>query len=228
MTDESNTQAVELAVAKAILELEIEKASLIAEVRSMELERQRMEVRYREKLITELGKKDEMVRQKEEEIDRYKNLRISSIHKTDIGKELEEFCENEFLKVRPFLSHATFEKDTVVIGGSKGDYIYREYDREGSEVLTIMVECKNQYFFDVVVAKNRQYLSKLDKDRNNKGCEYAVLVSTLEPDSSLYNRGIVDMSHLFPKMLVVRPQFFTVAIALLRFAAVESLERKKS
>lgn len=216
-----NNLGLELAVAKATLELEKEKASLTAQIKSMELERQQMVTRYKEKLITELGKKDQVIRQREEEIERYKSLRISSIHKTDIGRQLEEYCEDEFAKIKPFLSNATFEKDVVTVKGSKGDYIYREYDSKGAEMLSIMFECKNQYLFDVVTTRNKNHFQKLDKDRKSKECQYAVLVSTLEPDSSLYNRGIVDVSYLYPKMLVVRPQFFTVAIAILRFAALE-------
>jgi len=144
-----------------------------------------------------------------------------------IGETLELHCENEFNKLRPTaFPKAYFEKDNDAKSGSKGDYIYREIDESGNEIISIMFEMKNENDSTATKSKNEDFLKELDKDRTEKGCEYAVLVSLLEPDSELYNTGIVDVFHRYPKMYVVRPQFFIPIITLLRNAAMNSLQYK--
>jgi hypothetical protein len=222
----SRAQAVELAVTKATANLEKEKLSLEAELRHKDLERQQVEARHKERLVVEIGAKDQIIRHKEEELVRYKNLRSTLTH-AGIGEELEQHCEDEFVKISSLFPHATFEKDTEIIKGSKGDYIYREYCSEGTEIMSILFEMKSQVDIDVNKTRNQTYFEKLDRDRTNKGCEWAVLVSMLEPKSDLYNQGIVDVSHLHSKMLVIRPQFFILIITLLRSSAMKSLDYKR-
>jgi hypothetical protein len=140
---------------------------------------------------------------------------------------LEQHCEIEFNRLRATaFQKAYFEKDNDAKGGSKGDYIFRDMDDAGTEIVSIMFEMKNENDATATKKKNEEFLKELDKDRNEKGCEYAVLVSLLEPDSELYNTGIVDVSHRYPKMYVVRPQFFIPIITLLRNAAMNSLKYK--
>lgn len=144
-----------------------------------------------------------------------------------IGETLEQHCETEFNRLRATgFQNAYFEKDNDARSGSKGDYIYRETDEAGNEVISIMFEMKNEGDETATKHKNEDFLRELDKDRTEKKCEYAVLVSLLESDSELYNTGIVDMSHKFPKMYVIRPQFFIPIITLLRNAALNSLKYK--
>ena len=138
-----------------------------------------------------------------------------------------QHCETEFNRIRSTaFPKAYFEKDNEAKGGSKGDYIFRDSDEAGTEILSIMFEMKNESDATATKKKNEEFLKELDKDRTEKGCEYAVLVSLLEPDSELYNTGIVDVSHRYPKMYVVRPQFFIPIITLLRNAAMNSLQYK--
>ena len=144
-----------------------------------------------------------------------------------VGETLEQHCEIEFNRIRAAgFPNAHFEKDNDARGGSKGDYIFRESDESGTEFTSIMFEMKNELDATATKKKNEDFLKELDKDRNEKGCEYAVLVSLLEPESELYNGGIVDVSHRFPKMYVVRPQFFVPIVTLLRNAALSSLAYK--
>jgi hypothetical protein len=144
-----------------------------------------------------------------------------------VGETLEQHCETEFNRLRATaFQSAYFEKDNDVRTGSKGDYIFRDADDAGTEIVSIMFEMKNEHDETASKKKNEDFLKELDKDRNEKSCEYAVLVSLLEPDSELYNTGIVDVSHRFPKMYVVRPQFFIPIITLLRNAALNSLKYK--
>ena len=144
-----------------------------------------------------------------------------------IGETLEQHCETEFNKIRATaFPYAYFEKDNDARSGSKGDYIYRELDQAGNEVVSIMFEMKNEGDETATKKKNEDFLRELDKDRNEKKCEYAVLVSLLEIDNELYNQGIVDVSHRFEKMYVVRPQFFIPIITLLRNAAMNSMKYK--
>jgi hypothetical protein len=144
-----------------------------------------------------------------------------------VGETLEQHCEIEFNKLRPTaFKNAYFEKDNDASGGTKGDYIYREEDEEDNEIISIMFDMKNEGDETATKKKNEDFLAKLNEDRKKKGCEYAVLVSLLESDSELYNSGIVDMSHKYPKMYVVRPQFFIPIISVLRNAALNSLKYK--
>jgi len=144
-----------------------------------------------------------------------------------VGETLEQHCEVQFNQIRATaFPKAFFEKDNDARFGSKGDYIYRESDKEGNEIISIMFEMKNEQDGTTTKKKNEDFLKELDKDRNEKGCEYAVLVSMLESESELYNSGIVDVSHRYPKMYVIRPQFFIPMITVLRNAAMNSLEYK--
>ena len=144
-----------------------------------------------------------------------------------VGETLEQHCETEFNRIRATaFPKAYFEKDNDASMGSKGDYIFKEADEAGTEIVSIMFEMKNENDATKTKKKNEDFLKELDKDRTEKGCEYAVLVSMLEPESELYNTGIVDVSHRHPKMYVIRPQFFIPIITLLRNAALSSLEYK--
>ena len=144
-----------------------------------------------------------------------------------VGETLEQHCQIEFNRIRATaFPHAYFEKDNDASGGSKGDYIFRDSDESGTEIVSVMFEMKNENETTATKKKNEDFLAELDKDRNQKGCEYAILVSLLEPENELYNSGIVDVSYKFPKMYVVRPQFFIPIITLLRNAAMNSLKYK--
>lgn len=167
------------------------------------------------------------IRFKEEEIERLKDYKLKLSTKM-VGESLEQHCETEFNRLRATgFQKAYFEKDNDAKSGSKGDYIYRDYDFDGGEFISIMFEMKNETDTTSTKKKNTDFLKELDKDRKEKNCEYAVLVSLLEPENELYNTGIVDMSHHFEKMYVVRPQFFIPIITLLRNAALNSLQYKK-
>lgn len=170
---------------------------------------------------------EEKLRFKDEEIARYKDFK-SKLSTKMVGESLEQHCEIEFNQLRATgFKNAYFEKDNDAKTGSKGDYIYRDKDTEGIEFISIMFEMKNEMDTTSTKKKNEDFLKELDKDRREKNCEYAVLVSLLEPESELYNAGIVDMSHRYPKMYVIRPQFFIPIITLLRNAAGNSLEYKR-
>jgi hypothetical protein len=163
---------------------------------------------------------------KEEEIDRLKDYKQKLSTKM-IGETLEQHCENEFNKLRATaFQNAHFEKDNDASGGTKGDYIYKETDAEGNEIISVMFEMKNENDHTATKKKNEDFFAKLDKDRKDKGCEYAVLVSLLESDSEFYNTGIVDVSYKFEKMFVIRPQFFIPIITLLRNAGMKALQYK--
>ena len=170
---------------------------------------------------------EEKLRFKDEEIARYKDFK-SKLSTKMVGESLEQHCEIEFNQLRATgFKNAYFEKDNDAKTGSKGDYIYRDKDAEGIEFISIMFEMKNEMDTTSTKKKNEDFLKELDKDRREKNCEYAILVSLLEPESELYNAGIVDMSHRYPKMYVIRPQFFIPIITLLRNAAGNSLEYKR-
>ncbi len=161
---------------------------------------------------------------KDEEISRLKDYKLKLSTKM-VGESLEQHCEIEFNRLRATgFQKAYFDKDNDAKSGSKGDYIYRDFDQNGGEFISIMFEMKNEMDTTSTKKKNSDFLKELDKDRREKNCEYAVLVSLLEPENELYNTGIVDMSHCYPKMYVVRPQFFIPIITLLRNAALNSLE----
>jgi hypothetical protein len=144
-----------------------------------------------------------------------------------VGETLEQHCETEFNRIRATaFPRAYFEKDNDARSGSKGDFIFRDVDEAGAEIVSIMFEMKNESDLTTTKSKNEDFLKELDKDRNEKGCEYAVMVSLLEPDNEFYNTGIVDMFHRYPKMYIVRPQFFIPIITLLRNAAMTSMKYK--
>lgn len=164
---------------------------------------------------------------KDEEVQFYKDFKAKQSTKM-IGESLERFCEDEFNKIRAAgFPNAYFEKDNDASSGTKGDYIFREADEDGIEIVSIMFEMKNEADETATKHKNENFFEKLDKDRKEKKCEYAVLVSMLESDSEYYNTGIVDVSHRFEKMYVIRPQFFIPVITMLRNASMKSLEAKK-
>ena len=166
-----------------------------------------------------VSKKDAELKLMEEEIEKYKDFKLKLSTKM-VGETLEEHCEIEFNKIRATgFQRAYFEKDNKVVEGSKGDYIFKDFDEEGNEFVSIMFEMKNESEETERKKKNEDFLKELDKDRTAKGCEYAVLVSVLEADNELYNSGIVDVSHLYPKMYVVRPTFFIPILTLIRNAA---------
>ena len=170
---------------------------------------------------------DAQLKNKDEQIEYYKDFKAKQSTKM-IGESLEMHCYTEFNKLRSTgFKNAYFEKDNDARTGSKGDFIFRDYDDEGTEIISIMFEMKNEADTTATKHKNEDFFKELDKDRNQKNCEYAVLVSLLEADNELYNEGIVDVSHKYEKMYVIRPQFFIPMITLLRNAALHSLQYKK-
>ena len=169
---------------------------------------------------------EEKIKNKDEQIAYYKDFKARQSTKM-IGESLEQHCNNEFNKIRPIFKNVYFEKDNDARTGSKGDFIFRESDDDGTEVISIMFEMKNEADETASKHKNEDFFKELDKDRREKNCEYAVLVSLLEIDNDYYNTGIVDVSHKYPKMYVIRPQFFIPIITLLRGAAINSLSYKK-
>ena len=169
---------------------------------------------------------EEKIKNKDEQIAYYKDFKARQSTKM-IGESLEQHCNNEFNRIRPIFKNVYFEKDNDARTGYKGDFIFRESDDDGTEVISIMFEMKNEADETASKHKNEDFFKELDKDRREKNCEYAVLVSLLEIDNDYYNTGIVDVSHKYPKMYVIRPQFFIPIITLLRGAAMNSLSYKK-
>ena len=197
------------------------KEAQIAELKS-EIDRERLTAQLKAKSVEDQHKLE--LSQKDEQIAYYRDFKARQSTKM-IGESLEMHCMTEFNKIRALaFQRATFEKDNDARTGSKGDFIYREATPEGVEVISIMFEMKNEMDTTATKHKNEDFFKELDKDRREKGCEYAVLVSLLESDSDLYNGGIVDVSHRYEKMYVIRPQFFIPMITLLRNAALSSLE----
>ena len=183
----------------------------------------RMEAEHKSDLADALATKDTLLQFKEEEIERLKDMKARLSTKM-LGETLEQHCEIAFNKIRAAaFPRAYFEKDNDASGGTKGDYIFRECDENGVEIVSIMFEMKNEADDSTHTKKNEDHFKKLDKDRREKGCEYAVLVSLLEPDNEFYNEGIVDVSFRYEKMYVVRPQFFIPIITVLRNAALNSM-----
>ncbi len=169
---------------------------------------------------------EDKIKSKDEQILYYKDFKARQSTKM-IGESLEVHCNNEFNKLRPLFKNVYFEKDNDSKTGSKGDFIFRETDEDGTPIISIMFEMKNEADETATKHKNEDFFKELDKDRKEKNCEYAVLVSLLEIDNDLYNTGIVDVSHKYPKMYVIRPQFFIPLITLLRGAALNALGYKK-
>jgi hypothetical protein len=216
----------QLSVSEAVKMIEKERDSLVNEIKNKETEKQLMEKSLIEKYNAEIKTKEDIIKLKDEEIEFRKDMKQKLSTKM-LGETLELHCEIEFNKIRSIaFQKAYFEKDNDSKTGSKGDYIYRENDDEGNEIISIMFEMKNEGDETATKKRNEDFLKELDKDRNEKKCEYAVLVSMLETDSELYSTGIVDVSHKFEKMYVVRPQFFIPIITLLRNAAMNSLKYK--
>jgi hypothetical protein len=215
-----------LSVAEAIKAIEKERDDLANDVRNKEMEKQLLEKSLKEKYSSELKTKDDIIKLKDEEIALRKDLKLKLSTKM-IGQSLEQHCEVEFNRLRATgFQNAYFEKDNDSKSGSKGDYIYREKDDAGNEIISIMFEMKNEGDETSTKKKNEDFLRELDKDRTEKKCEYAVLVSLLEAENELYNSGIVDVSHKYPRMYVVRPQFFIPIITLLRNAAMNTMKYK--
>ena len=228
MRSKINSAEVEkkLSVSEAIKTVEKERDELANALKNKEIEKQLFEKSLNEKFLIELKTKDDIIKLKDEEIVLRKDMKLKLSTKM-IGETLENHCEAEFNKLRSTaFQNAYFEKDNDSRGGNKGDFIYRETDEAGNEIISIMFEMKNENDETATKKKNEDFFAKLDKDRNEKKCEYAVLVSLLEADNELYNTGIVDVSYRHKKMYVVRPQFFIPIITLLRNAAMNSMEYK--
>ncbi len=208
-----------LAITEALSSVEKERDDLKSSLERATLEKQLAEKSLKDKYETQIKDRDDA-------IERLRDMKVRLSTKM-IGETLEQHCETEFNRIRATaFPRAYFEKDNDARTGSKGDYIFRDSDEAGTEIVSIMFEMKNESDFTATKQRNEDFLKELDKDRNEKGCEYAVLVSLLEPDSELYNTGIVDVFHRYPKMYVVRPQFFIPIITLLRNAAMNSLKYK--
>ena len=217
-----------LEVQEAKKELEIEKAisekdkkinSLSSDIEIINKEYALKEKNIKESYETKLKDKDEQIAY-------YKDFKAKQSTKM-IGESLEQHCSNSFNRLRPLFKNAYFEKDNDARSGSKGDFIFRDYDEDGNEIVSIMFEMKNEGDETATKHKNEHFFKELDKDRCEKKCEYAVLVSLLEADNELYNDGIVDVSHLYDKMYVIRPQFFMPLITLIRNLSSKSLEYRK-
>lgn len=219
-----------LAIIEATRSIEKERDDLIHKIQNKEIEIELREKSLAENHEKELRNKEDFfakeIKSKDEMIEYYKDLKLKMSTKM-LGETLEQHCEIEFNKLRATaFQNAYFEKDNDAKTGSKGDYIYRENDSEWNELVSIMFEMKNEGDTTATKKKNEDFFKELDKDRNEKKCEYAILVSLLESDSEYYNSGIVDVSHKYPKMYVIRPQFFIPMITLLRNAATNSLKYK--
>jgi hypothetical protein len=206
-------------VNEAITKLEKENSSLTNSIEKMRLEKSINEKVIEEKFKSKIDERDLTIKE-------LRDMK-SKLSTKMVGETLEIHCETQFnLNRATAFQNSYFEKDNDVSTGSKGDYIFREFDNNNIEIVSIMFEMKNESISGTNKRKNVEFLKELDKDRREKSCEYAVLVSLLEPESELYNAGIVDVSHRFPKMFVIRPQFFLPIISLLRNASMEALKYK--
>jgi hypothetical protein len=215
-----------LSVSEAIKSIEKERNDLANKLENKETEIQLREKTLNEKFSADLKTKEDIIKMKDDEIALRKDMKLKLSTKM-IGETLEQHCEIEFNKLRATgFQKAYFEKDNNASSGSKGDYIYKETDEVGNEIISIMFEMKNEGDETATKKKNEDFLKELDKDRIEKKCEYAVLVSLLEADNELYNAGIIDVSYKYNKMYVVRPQFFIPIITLLRNAAMNSMKYK--
>jgi len=215
-----------LTVTEAVQKIVKERDELANNLKNKETEKQLLEKSLKEKFFAELKTKDDIIKMKDDEISLRKDMKLKLSTKM-IGETLEQHCETEFNKLRATaFQKAYFEKDNDAKSGSKGDYIYKETDEAGNEIISIMFEMKNEGDETATKKRNEDFFKELDKDRTEKNCEYAILVSLLEAESELYNSGIVDVSYKYNKMYVVRPQFFIPIITLLRNAAMNSLKYK--
>ena len=219
---------------QAKLEKLLREKEIINAINLIEKEKTELKLSI-EKIKQEKFKNEKAIENRYLEIIKERDLKISDLRDMHLklstkmqGETLEKHCENEFNKLRSTgFQTSIFEKDNDISTGSKGDYIFREFDNENIEIISIMFEMKNENFSTNNKRRNEDFFKELDKDRNEKSCEYAVLVSLLEQDSDLYNSGIVDVSHRYPKMYVIRPQFFIPIISLLRNASLKSLKYKR-
>lgn len=234
-TEEIKQKEIEITKLKGEIQLKnTEKELALKEItnnkdKEIEALNTKIETNKNEYLIKEQSLKEkyeEKIKDKDEQIAYYKDFKARQSTKM-IGESLEQHCNNEFNKIRPLFKNVYFEKDNDARTGSKGDFIFREEDLDGTEIISIMFEMKNEADMTATKHKNEDFFKELDKDRKEKNCEYAVLVSLLEIDNEYYNNGIVDVSHKFEKMYVIRPQFFIPLITLLRGAALNSLKYKK-
>ena len=212
--------SIKSTVMEAVNLVEKERDQLKAKLESASLEKQNAENALRDKYKTQ-------IRDRDDAIERLKDMKAKLSTKM-VGESLEQHCEIEFNKLRSTaFPKAYFAKDNDASSGSKGDYVFKDFDESGTEIVSIMFEMKNENETTATKSKNEDFLKELDKDRNQKGCEFAVLVSLLEQDNELYNTGIVDVFHRYPKMYVIRPQFFIPMITLLRNASMKSLDFKR-
>ena len=220
-------QKQESTLKDARIAVERERDELRAQVVREQEALARIEAEHKATLAEKLAAKDELIADREREILRIQDMKAQLSTKM-LGESLEQHCEIEFNRLRPTaFPHAYFEKDNEVIEGTKGDFVFRDFDEEGNEIISIMFEMKNEADDSVNRKTNESHFKKLDADRKKKNCEYAVLVSLLEPENELYNAGITDVSYRFEKMYVIRPQFFIPIITLLRNAALSSLQYRK-
>jgi hypothetical protein len=204
----------------------LERNELATQLRLKESEQELATNSIKEQHTTQMNAMKEIIRMKEEEVKKYADMKAKLSTKM-VGETLEKHCEVEFERLRSTaFSKASFGKDNDASSGSKGDYIFREKDEKGIELVSIMFEMKNESDEGNSKKKNEEFYKKLDKDRIEKNCEYAVLVSLLEPEDEIFNAGIVDVSHKFPKMFVIRPQFFIPIISLLRNASMGAMQYK--
>ena len=218
----------EIELNKKEKDIEINKEKQQLETKIQEL-KNNLELSKNEYIIKEnnlKGSYEEKLKTKDEQISYYKDFKAKQSTKM-IGESLEQHCYNEFNKLRPLFKNAYFEKDNDATTGSKGDFIFKDFDEDGNEIVSIMFEMKNEADQTQTKHKNEDFLKELNKDRQEKKCEYAVLVSLLEIDNDYYNEGIVDVSHIYEKMYVIRPQFFIPLITLIRNLSQKSLEYRK-
>ena len=216
---ESNALHQKLAIKEALEVVQKERDILQNNFLQLELQKKLVEQSLKERYETQIKDRDDA-------IDRLRDMKAKLSTKM-VGETLEQHCETEFNRLRATaFNKAYFEKDNDAKSGSKGDYIFRDTDTDNNEIVSIMFEMKNESDTTAAKKRNEDFLKELDKDRSEKGCEYAVLVSLLEPESELYNSGIVDVFHRYPKMYVIRPQFFIPMITLLRNAAMNSMQYK--
>ena len=216
----------QLELSNAVKSVEKERDQLLNNLNTKDTEMELKEKSLKEDFIRELEHVAKDLQLKDQEIERLKDFKQKLSTKM-IGETLEQHCETEFNKLRATaFQNAYFEKDNDLSEGTKGDYVFKESDHNGNEIISIMFEMKNEGDETATKKKNEDFFAKLDKDRRDKGCEYAVLVSLLESDNEFYNTGIVDVSHKYKKMYVIRPQFFISMISLLRNAGMKSLKYK--
>jgi len=216
---ESNELHQKLAIKEALEVVQKERDTLQNNFQQLELQKKLVEQSLKERYETQIKDRDDA-------IERLRDMKRKLSTKM-VGETLEQHCETEFNRLRATaFNRAYFEKDNDAKSGSKGDYIFRDTDTDNNEIVSIMFEMKNEIDTTAAKKRNEDFLKELDKDRSEKGCEYAVLVSLLEPESELYNSGIVDVFHRYPKMYVIRPQFFIPMITLLRNAAMNSMQYK--